>query len=208
MLVRFGPFSLDADSRQLLNGRVPVHMTPKAFELLRILVENRPRAVSKAELADAIWPGVFVSDEGLPRLINEVRLALGDSGRDSRWIRTVHGFGYACSAERANDLAGGSFHLKVMRREIPLGDGEHVIGREAGASVHLVASAVSRRHASIVVTGDSATLRDLGSKNGTYVGRERVNAPYQLRDRDEIRIGDQTLVFRTTSVTPTKTALA
>ncbi len=205
VILRFGPFCLDLSIRQLSNGPTPVRLTPKAFELLRLLVEHRPRAMSKAELVDAVWPGVFVSDEGLPRLVNEVRLALGDSVREPRWIRTVHGFGYAFLSESSADVATGRFRLNVMQRDIPLGDGEHLIGREGGASVHIAASVVSRRHARIVISGDSATLEDLDSKNGTYIGETRITKPHPLRDRDEIRIGELTLAFGIAGVTPTKT---
>lgn len=207
MSVCFGPFRLDSSSRELSRDGSPVRLTPKAFELLRLLVENRPRAMSKTELADALWPDVFVSDEGLPRLINEVRVALDDSARCPTWIRTLHGFGYSFLAESFHADEEDRFCISLLNQEIPLGEGEHLIGREAGARVHLAASMVSRRHARIVVQGHQAVLEDLSSKNGTYVGNRRVTAQH-LHDRDEIRIGDVTLLFRTVGVTPTKTHLA
>jgi pSer/pThr/pTyr-binding forkhead associated (FHA) protein len=92
-----------------------------------------------------------------------------------------------------------------MNQDLPLGDGEHVIGREPSASVHVPASVVSRRHARLVVTGDTVTLEDLSSKNGTFIGKTRLQAPQPLRDGDEIRIGDLTLTFRAVGITPTKT---
>src|SRR4029077_8337968 len=65
----FGPFTLDADARQLVHGsdRRHVHLSPKAFDLLTLLAEARPRAISKQELRDRLWPSTFVSEATLAR---------------------------------------------------------------------------------------------------------------------------------------------
>ena len=73
---------------------------------------------------------------------------------------------------------------------------QNVIGRDPGAAVWVDAAGVSRRHACVVVTGDSVTLEDLGSKNGTMRGRERVTKAVTLRDADRIQIAGVVLVFR------------
>ena len=195
MQIHFGLFRLDVDTRQLLRDGLPIRLTPKAFELLLLLVENRPKAVSKAQLSERIWPGVFVSEEGLARLVNEVRRALGDNARDPSWVRTLHGFGYAFAPDEQ------ALPLHVCRvawanREIHLGEGEHIIGRDPQASVRLKASVISRRHARIVVQDTGATLEDLRSKNGTFVGETRLTGPHPLSDGDEIHVGDFTLTFR------------
>lgn len=204
--VQFGNFSLDPNGRQLLKHGVPVPLTPKAFELLSVLIEHRPRALSKSELSAAVWPGVFVADEGLPRLINEIRGALDDTVREARWIRTVHGFGYAFASEAGMAATlSKRFMLTLSSTEIPLTDGEHVIGREPGVAVCVDASVVSRRHARIVVAGSRATVEDLGSKNGTYVSDARLTGPRTLQDGDVIRIGTVVLSFRSLGATATQT---
>src|SRR5262245_3077820 len=91
---RFGKCRLDTDARRLFRGADEVHLSPKAFELLKLLVENRERALSKSELLQRVWPGVFVSDASLARAVNEVREGVGDRARKPQIIRTVHGFGY------------------------------------------------------------------------------------------------------------------
>src|SRR5262245_12033885 len=93
--VRFGEFILDVETRELLCRNKPVALSPKAFHLLQILIENRPKAVSKSDLHDRLWPGTFVVDANLPNLIGEIRRALDDNPHDSRFVRTVHRFGYA-----------------------------------------------------------------------------------------------------------------
>ena len=95
MQVGFGEFSLDTESRQLRRDNAERHLSPKAFELLRLLLEHRPRALSKAELHDRLWPSTFVSDATVTSLVAEVRAALGENARQGRFVRTVHRFGYA-----------------------------------------------------------------------------------------------------------------
>src|SRR5260370_8880521 len=95
MKLRFGEFTLDADTRQVLRADREIHLSPKAFELLHVLVEHRPRALSKAALQERLWPDTFVSEANLPNLVSEIRGALGDVARRGRFVRTVHGYGYA-----------------------------------------------------------------------------------------------------------------
>jgi DNA-binding winged helix-turn-helix (wHTH) protein len=200
----FGAFTLDIDSRQLLCGPdcQAVHLSPKAFELLQVLTEARPRALSKRELHERLWPATFVSEATLSSLVAELRDALGERGRQAQFIRTLHGYGYAFSAPAAasESTVGAIANWIVCEgRETPLGDGEHVLGRDDDARIALRSPAVSRHHARIVISGASATLEDLGSKNGTTVRGKLLTSPLQLADGDEIRIGAFVLTFRTVS---------
>ena len=77
-----------------------------------------------------------------------------------------------------------------------LNEGENILGREARDTIAVSGATVSRRHARIVVTGDEATVEDLGSKNGTYLGGERLTAPARICDGDRLLIGAVPLVFR------------
>src|SRR5262245_12064572 len=103
MTVQFGDFTFRGDTRQLLRADVEVHLSPKAFEMLRMLLETRPNAVSKTQLTQQLWPETFVSDANLPVLMAEIRAALGDHPRRAQFIRTVQRYGYAfCAA--TNDV--------------------------------------------------------------------------------------------------------
>ncbi|HEY2946186.1 MAG TPA: winged helix-turn-helix domain-containing protein, partial [Vicinamibacteria bacterium] len=95
MGVRFAEFVFDPGARELRGRGGPCHLSPKAFECLGALLERRPRAVSRAELHDRLWPKSFVAETSLRRVIAEIRAALGDDERRPRFIRTVRGFGYA-----------------------------------------------------------------------------------------------------------------
>ncbi len=202
MRLRFGECVLDFGTRELSrNGRVrPI--SPKAFGLLALLIENRPNAVSKQRIHDVLWPGAFVVDGNLANLVSELRGALGDRPRNSRVIRTVPRFGYAFTADARSASAAASrngpstFGLIRGDREIELVEGEHVLGRDEASVARIDASSVSRRHARLVVFGDRATIEDLGSKNGTFVEGRRIREPAPLGDGDRIRIGTVELVFR------------
>ena len=154
MRIRFDECVLDTDARQLHCSGREVHLSPKAYELLKLLVEVRPRALSKTELVARIWPGVFVSDASLARVVNEVRQGIGDSARDPHLLRTVHAFGYAFSGEasaRLEPYAGrSSCWLTADGRRFPLAEGEQTIGRDADTGE---SPRVSRHHARIVVRG-------------------------------------------------------
>ena len=95
MQVPFGDFVLDLDSRELRRGADTVKLSPKARELLEILAVGRPRAFTKAELQERLWPGTFVVEKNLANLVGEIREALGDNASDQRFIRTVPRYGYA-----------------------------------------------------------------------------------------------------------------
>ena len=201
--VQFGAFTLDFETRQLSRGPEgqAVHLSPKAFELLRVLVDERPRAVAKDELHERLWPSTFVSEATLASLVAELREVLGERGREPGFVRTVHGFGYAFSGV-AQEI-GGRVPARVASwivcngRETSLGDGEHVIGRDADVAVPLNSPTVSRQHARLVIAGETATLEDLGSKNGTTVRGQKITSSVKLADGDRIRIGAFELTFRT-----------
>lgn len=197
--LRFGPFELDSDRRQLLCDGEPRPLTPKAFALLALLVEQRPRAVAKAEILERLWPGTFVSESNVASLVNEIRDALGDDRRVSRYLRTVHRFGYAFCAPAAPPDQDGSanvFRVIVGQRDFALQPGENVLGRARDAAVPIDHSSVSRRHAVVRIDGGQAVLEDCESKNGTFVRGQRLTRPHSLSDLDEIRLGQVRLLFR------------
>ena len=216
MTLRFGPFTVDAETRQLLRDGSELHLSPKAFDLLWSLVEQRPRVVEKAELLTRIWPDTYVVDANLNVLIGEIRRALGDPAREPRFIRTVHGVGYAFCGTVADVKADGRENGKddaparpaacwVVAKDhtFRLVEGENFVGRAPESIVWLDSDSVSRRHARIVV--DSAnrrvSLEDLASKNGTRLGGTRVRERVDLSDGDELVFGEVRVKLRSWSAT-------
>src|SRR5262245_7264537 len=140
MRVTFGGYRLDAGTRQIFRGETEVRLSPKAFDLLHLLVDNRMRAVSKAELHERLWPGTFVTDSNLAVLVTEVRKALGDRPRASKFVRTVPRFGYAfCGQISGVDepVPTRTCWIVWNGREIALHDGDNIIGRDPRATVRL-----------------------------------------------------------------------
>jgi len=204
---RFDDFTLDTGTRELLSHGAEVHLSPKAFDLLALLVANRARAVSKDELQQRLWPSTFVEETNLATLIAEIRRALRDSAANPRFVRTIYGFGYRFVGELIEDADASraeqrrvKLWLVVERRQIPLLEGPNVIGRGEDAAIQMDSPGVSRYHARILVAGADATLEDLGSKNGSYVNGKLVTTR-RLSDRDEIRLGATVLTFRIASQT-------
>ncbi|MGH2669525.1 MAG: winged helix-turn-helix domain-containing protein, partial [bacterium] len=92
--ILFPPFRLDLSGARLLRGSRPLRLTPKAFSVLQVLVEQSGRLVSKEELLRSVWAGTHVRDAVLKVCIREIRKALGDSVRAPRYIETIHRRGY------------------------------------------------------------------------------------------------------------------
>lgn len=201
MRLRFGPCLFDLAARELRRGGALQPLSPKAFQFLELLLAERPRAVSKAEIHERLWPDSFVSDASLARLASEVRLAIGDDARMPAYLRTVHRHGYAFSGEARPEAPPGSgpagCRLVWADRQIPLLAGENLLGRASDARVVIDLARVSRHHARILVDGERAVLEDLGSKNGTSLRGRPLTSAAELTDGDEICIGPAVLVFRT-----------
>jgi DNA-binding winged helix-turn-helix (wHTH) protein len=204
MRVCFGDFLFDGETRELLRGDNPVHLSPKAFRFLELLLESRPKALSKADLLEKIWPSTFVSEENLASLAAEVRDAIGEEGRSARFVRTVYGFGYAFSGEateaRRPKTAPALRHvLAEGKREHQLSEGENIVGRDVDAVVRIDDPTVSRHHARLVVEGPAVTVEDLDSKNGSFVDGKRLKAPRPLKSGDIVKFGSVVMTFRTHS---------
>lgn len=212
MPIRFADFVFDEETRELTRGGEAVPLSPKAFELLRHLLRNRPRVMSKDELHALIWPDTHVTPASLASAASDLRAALDDGRRRRKFIRTVHGFGYAfCGqaepigaaapagaspAAPAGPAAGCVYRLIWRRGEIELSPGENLLGRDRRSIAWFDSPTVSRRHARILVTADQAILEDLGSRNGTRIGGKRITGPVRLSDLDEVKLGSLVMVFR------------
>lgn len=210
---RFGRFEFDAQTRRVRGDDGEIHLAPKAFELLSALLEVAPRVASKRELHARLWPGGVVADATLVALVKQLRAALGDRDRAVPLIRTVHRVGYALELSpvhrRADLPAMTACWLTVGQRRLVLTKGDNIVGRDAAARIRLDDSAVSRRHARIVVGGVNASIEDLGSKNGTFVDDRQVSSgTVLLRDGCRVAFGTVLAIYGESSAgIPTLTHL-
>lgn len=99
VLYRFAEFELCRERYELRRAGRPVPAEPRVLEVLAYLLQHRDRVVPKQELLDALWQQEFVTDAALTRAVREVRRALGDTGAESRWIKTVYGRGFRWNGE-------------------------------------------------------------------------------------------------------------
>jgi len=212
--LQFDDLTFDLETRQLWTGKREVRLSPKAFDLLALLVANRPRAVSKAEIREHLWPGTYVSESSLPSLVSEIRDVIADHRRKPGLIRTVHGFGYAFQSERepapqlvAQDDSRQGW-LIGSTAEVALLPGENIVGREGEGVILVKSSTVSRRHARITLDAAGGVVEDLGSKNGTYVNDRRVEGSTPVADGDQIRIGSLLFTFRLSQSSTTTETLS
>ncbi len=201
MSLLFADCELDFEAHELRRGGAVVHLTPKAFALLELLARERPRAVARQQILDALWPGAYVGEGSIAVAVAEVRRALGDSGSDGHFVRTIRGFGYSFCAAEASASAAGRAAGAVCRlvawglEQHWLAPGSYLIGRDASCDVRLDVAGLSRRHARLFIGPQGATIEDLASKNGSFCNGVRLAPEHRedVREGDEIRLGSVVL---------------
>ncbi len=190
---RFGEFTFDCGSRQLLRRGVERHLSPKAQHLLQLLILVRPQALSRDELYDALWPATFVCETNLATIVNELRRALGDDARSAQFIRTVHGFGYAFCGDVASPDAAPFLDAMLVcnERSYQLYEGPNSVGRAPDCRIVINDRAVSRHHRVIVIdNGGDISVKDLDSTNGTHVDGQRIGrSPVMVIHGAQIEFG-------------------
>jgi DNA-binding winged helix-turn-helix (wHTH) protein len=203
MRLVFGGCTFDRDRRELTRHGTVVPAGPKLLGLLELLVDARPRALTKDEIHKTLWAGTFVSDGTLTSLIAELRDAIGDEARAPHFVRTIHGYGYNFCGEvtfearpEADQQAAAACRILLGDREVGLPPGVHILGRAGDAAIFVDDVGVSRHHARITVDSAGAILEDLGSKNGTMLNGRAIEGPTPLADGAAIVLGTRTLRFR------------
>jgi DNA-binding winged helix-turn-helix (wHTH) protein len=203
--VRFGSFTLDSGARQLLRERDGVHLSPKAFDILEILVARRPNVVSKEVLLDEVWPGKVVEEANLAIVVGEVRKALGDDSKAPALLVTVPRRGYRFAAEAEDVDRPVAVNQKSLYPRwwltwhdtpLPLREGDNIVGRHPASAIWINGASVSRSHAKITVTTARVTITDLGSRNGTFVQGKQLKGTHQLLDGTEVTFGSERATFR------------
>jgi DNA-binding winged helix-turn-helix (wHTH) protein len=202
-IVRFGEFEFDRGSGELrrLGHRILIQDQP--LVLLDMLIARAGTLVTRRELCQRLWPQAFVDfDNGLNNAVSRLRTALEDSATTPRFVETVgrRGYRFIAAVEVVHQRQAAApvrAWLVGDSGRIDLHAGLNVLGRRGPDVLELASSTVSRRHARIMIDDASgaASIEDLGSKNGTFVGEQRITRPATLADGDCVRIGALTLRF-------------
>ncbi len=113
----FGDCEIDVRTRELLRADERVAVEPQVFDVLAYLLEHRDRLVPKTELLDEIWGDRFVSESALTSRIKSARRAVGDTGREQRVIRTIHGrgFRFIADVETEDELTGRPSAARLLQ---------------------------------------------------------------------------------------------
>jgi DNA-binding winged helix-turn-helix (wHTH) protein len=142
----FDAYSLDLQRCSLQRGAEQIELRPKAFDVLRYLVENAGRVISKEELIKVVWPGLSVTDDALVQCVSDIRQALSDEAH--RIIKTVPRRGYLVAAEtctgsqREQVPAYPTQNIKFCRTR----DGVHIAMACMGRGLPLVRTATWFNH--------------------------------------------------------------
>src|SRR6516162_950217 len=109
----FGPFRLDGANECLWEGSRSIPLRPKAYAVLRLLIEHQGRLVTKQRILDTVCPGTFVSDAVLKDSIRQLREALNDDAGSPTYIATAHRRGYRFIGKITNLASPSDFPAKV-----------------------------------------------------------------------------------------------
>jgi DNA-binding winged helix-turn-helix (wHTH) protein len=194
----FEQYEFDTDRRELHRGADVVSITPQVFDLLDYLIRNRDRVVSKDDLINAVWNGRIVSDAALTTRLNAARTAIGDSGEEQRFIKTLprKGFRFVGAVREAQEPAGAAVadnQVELQKPDLALPDKpsiavlpfENMSGDPeqeyfADGMVEEIITALSRfkslfviaRHSSFTFKGKAVDIKEV---------RRRLGVRYVLR---------------------------
>jgi len=173
----FGPFRLDTVNHCLWRANERAALTPKAFDVLRYLVEHADRLVTQNELLEALWPETYVNPEGIRKYILEIRKVLEDHPSHPEFIETLPKRGYQFVARITDHRATASPATVLDPSPQPSGD---LVGRQAGlARLHESArKALAGQRQIAFVTGEAGigktTLVDAFQRQTTHCPNLRI----------------------------------
>ena len=209
----FPPFRLDPVNEQLWRENQLVPLPPKTFAVLRYLVEQSGRLVTKEELLKAVWPDTRVSEGVLKGYIRDLREALGDDSHQPRFIETVHrrGFRWLAPLRVASPVPSSKFQVQSSLAPSPQHPTPTLVGRDAElAQLHVwLAKTVNGERQIVFVTGEpgigktalvEAFLRSLESRVQSPESQEE-NQKSKIK-RQKAKIEDQSPAPSTQHLTP------
>ncbi len=119
LVYEFGEFRVDPFRRRLLRGGEMIPLTPKAFSILLVLLENRGAVMGKEDLIQRVWPDTYVTEANLTQNVSSLRKALGERANDHRYVVTVPGRGYSFVAEVYEVPRESTSEIQIVVEEAP-----------------------------------------------------------------------------------------
>lgn len=194
--IRFGPYVLDLAAGLLMRAGEPVHLRRKAYALLEHLARNRGRVVGKAELMEAVWPGVYVTEDSLTQAVRDIRKALG--GESQAVLHTVAGRGYALAGEAVvPEERPGLSRIAVLASDDPAAANQDKLLGQAFADE---LRGILARFRSLSVVSKN-TFAPIGSDSGSdRAGPDYLVRVHVTRDGDTLSIHVELADGRTSGV--------
>ncbi|MEO8215455.1 MAG: FHA domain-containing protein [Acidobacteriota bacterium] len=204
MTLQFAGYTIDLERGVLLRGDAVVPLSPRALDVLEMILTNHPAPVARDDVRRQLWAGTPVLDSSINMLIDELRSTLetGNSGLDlvstGEYLRVME------RPVRLHVAPGddGGPALIWAKHRLPLPPGASTLGRDSDADIVIEAPTVSREHARVVIDDSGQiTIQDLDSKNGTFIGGQRLDeTATPLTDGDLVRLGDVELKVQLPSI--------
>ena len=183
---------IDCARRRILRDGEERPLSRKAFDLLVVLVDQRPKVVSKDKLIQKIWADTFVADANLAILIGDVRAALGDNAKEPRMIKTHHRVGYSFAADvtevsAAAHAEDGPPSLWLLPTGASCCSRAELRSAATPAATSSSTTRASREHAVLTVTDGQLTVAD--RDNGTRVDGRKLTDTSVVRSGQRITFG-------------------
>jgi eukaryotic-like serine/threonine-protein kinase len=194
LVYEFGPFRVDPDKQVLLRGEQPIPITPKAFEMLLVLVRRSREVITKDELLKTVWPDAFVEEGNLSQNIFLLRKALGDTGDQRQYILTLPGRGYRFAAQVRTVTDTGEALVAQMSSRTEIVVEEPDVEETSGApptlsgAPHSALPAPSPRRLKWIVPSAIAAAIVLAAVGGFLLLRPK--RPITLGDRNAVLVAD------------------
>lgn len=192
--MRFDGCEMDLDRYELRRDGEPVALEPRAMRILMELIDHRDRVVSKNELLDTVWGDRFVSESALTTQIKALRRAVGDTGREQRIVKTVHGRGYIFIADLHDGNAAatgpgeGSARAQPVVAVLPLASLNVEPGHEhvAEGLTHDIVTALSK-HRGVRVLAKATAARYAGEPDAAARLRDELDVDYTVEGTVRLR---------------------
>jgi DNA-binding winged helix-turn-helix (wHTH) protein/predicted ATPase len=147
---RFRSFRLDSSNQCLWSGEQRLPLAPKAFDVLRYLVERPGRLVTQDEILEALWPETYVNPELVKKYILGIRKVLGDKPDEPEFVETIPKRGYRFVAPVTEDVSDGNAEFNP---ESP----KRMVGRDAAMAAlnRSLANALRGQRQVVFITGEA-----------------------------------------------------
>ncbi len=183
-IYEFGRFRIERAERKLLRDGRLVPLTPKAFDVLVLLVENSGRIVEKDELMDRVWADTIVEESNLKVTISMLRKALAADGEESRYIETIakHGYRFVAPVKALPEESGEIVVHELMRTSVTVEQEEEGVTASARArsTAKYLIGEIKRRRRGLAMLLGSVVVAAIALTSYELLASHKSRAVFQI----------------------------